>query len=153
MHAWKIYNNFLIFFPILKAWTLTKTFAILWFWSIAILFFFFNYKNIFLGILSLVCVCKLVFVSFSVYCLYIILKYKTNVDSYDGYIHYLWWIAFVVMVRTPIATNACPLTQASPFPIELRFKATGSFPIGASKSVCKIINLHYYTYRLIIQAY
>ena len=40
----------------------------------------------------------------------------------------------------------CPLTQASPFPIELKFKATGSFPLGASKNICKIISLQYYTW-------
>lgn len=36
-----------------------------------------------------------------------------------------------------------PLTQASPFPIVLRFKATGSSPIGASKNIFKIFMYKY----------
>jgi len=30
-----------------------------------------------------------------------------------------------------------PLTQASPLPMDARFNATGSFPAGASKILCK----------------
>lgn len=34
-----------------------------------------------------------------------------------------------------------PLTQASPFPIELKFKANGALPSGASKNVYRKIHI------------
>lgn len=45
-------------------------------------------------------------------------------------------LPFEVRNETQYRPILCPLIQASPFAIELRFKATGSFPTGASKNVC-----------------